>query len=162
MRKLAAEIEEKDTQLTLLNDDLAESQNHVRQLKYKNVGLQGEIRAKNEEIERRREEITDLIANRHVPRREEIDNVLCFIDKKADEKHQFYVIRCQKKALEKHKRCLRNRYPNMTILDECDDPNAIHRWNRFKNDSVHDFYRNHFNLDREGKELFETAFDIVV
>ena len=155
VRKLAAEIEEKNAQL-------AESQDLVRQLEFDNVGLQGEITAMDREIERRREENADLIANRHVPRREEIDNVLCFIDKNSDEQHQFYVIRCQKRALEKHRRCLRNRYPNMIILGECDDPNSIHRWNRFKSDSVYDFYRNHFNLDREARELFETAFDIAV
>ena len=50
----------------------------------------------------------------------------------------------------------------MIILGECDDANAVHRWNRFKSDSVYDFYRNHFNLDREARELFETAFDIAV
>ena len=155
VRKLAAEIEEKNAQL-------AESQDLVRQLEFDNVGLQGEITAMDREIERRREENADLIANRHVPRREEIDNVLCFIDKNSDEQHQFYVIRCQKRALEKHRRCLRNRYPNMIILGECDDPNSIHRWNRFKSDSVYDFYRNHFSLDREARELFETAFDIAV
>ncbi len=162
VRKPAAEIEEKESQLALLNDDFAESQDLVRQLEFNNVGLQGENRAKDQEIERRMTENADLIANRHVPRIEGIDNVLCFIAKKAGERHQFYVIRCQRKVLEKHKKCLRNRYPNMTVLDECNDPNAVHRWNRFKSESVHDFYRNHFNLDREGRELFETAFDILV
>lgn len=155
-------LKEKDTQLALMNNDLTESQDLVRHLEYNNTGLQGEIRAKDQEIERRREEISDLIANRYVPRRQEIDNVLCFIDKKANEKHQFYAIRCQQKTLEKHKRCLRNRYPNMEILGECDDANAMHRWCRFKKGSIHEFHRNHFNLDVEGRELFETAFDIVI
>ena len=154
-------IEEKNAQLALLNNDLAESQDLVRQLEFNNVGLQGENRAKDQEIERRMIENADL-RERYVPRIEGIDNVLCFIDKKANERHQFYVIRCQRRVLEKHKKCLKNRYPNMIVLDECDDPNAIHRWNRFKHDSVHDFKRNHFNLDGEGRELFETAFDIVV
>ena len=153
-------IDEKDTQIALLDDDLAESQEHARQLEYNNTGLQGEIRAKDQEIHRRREEVHDLIVNRHVPRRHPIDNILCFVDKKSDEKHQFYVIRCQRKAMEKHKRCLRNRYSDMVILGECDDGNAVHRWCRFKEDAILDFHRNHFNLDEEGRELFETAFDI--
>ena len=162
IRKLAAEIEEKDTQLALLNDDLTESQELVRQLEFDNVGMQGEITAMDREIERRREENADLIQNRHVPRRNLIDNVLCFIDKQSDEKHQFYIIRCQRRRLEHHKKCLRNRYPNMIILGECDDGNAVHRWCRFKEDCIQDFYRNHFNLDEEGRELFETAFDIEI
>ena len=63
--------------------------------------------------------------------------------------------------MEKHKRCLRNRYSDMVILGECDDGNAVHRWCRFKEDAIVDFHRNHFNLDKEGRELFETAFDMV-
>ena len=153
-------IDEKDMQIALLDDDLTESQKHARQLEYSNTGLQGEIRAKDQEIGRRRKEVQDLIANRHVPRRWSIDTILCFVDKKSSEKHQFYVIRCQQKTMEKHKRCLRNRYPDMVILGECDDGNAVHRWCRFKEDV--DFHRNHFNLDKEGRELYETAFDIAL
>ena len=155
VRKLAAAIDEKDAQLAILNDDLI-------QLQLNNTGLQGEITAMGREIERRQEEVRDLIVNRHVPRRYPIDNILCFVDKKANEKHQFYVIRCQRKSLETHKRCLKNRYPDMEVLGECDDGNAVHRWCRFKEDVIYDFYRNHFNLDEEGRELFETAFDIEV
>ena len=152
VRKLTAVVNEKDMQIALLDDDLAESQEHARQLEFNNTGLQGEIRAKNQEIDRRWNEVQDLIANRHVPRRHPIDNILCFVDKKSNEKHQFYVIRCQRKAMEKHKRCLRNRYSDMVILGECDDGNAVHRWCRFKEDAILDFHRNHFNLRRRGKE----------
>ena len=155
-------IDEKDMQIALLDDDLLNSQDLVRQLEYNNTGLQGEIRAKDQEIVRRQNELQDLIVNRHVPRKQEIDNVLCFVDKKSDDKHQFYVIRCQRKALETHKRCLRNRYPDMVILKECDDANAVHRWCRFKGEIINDFHRNHFNLNEEGRELFETAFDIAL
>ena len=163
VRKLAAELEEKNTQLALLNDDLTESQELVKQLEYNNTGLQREIRAKDQEIARRQDEVTDLIANRHVPRRRGIDNVLCFVDKKSDEKHQLYAIRCQRKALENHKRYLKKRYPEMEVLGECEDANAVHRWCRFKEEKITDFYRNHFNIDDdETRGLFETAFDIEV
>ena len=64
--------------------------------------------------------------------------------------------------MENHKRFLRERYPDMVILGECENANAVHRWCCFKEESVCDFYRNHFNLDEEGRELFETAFDIEV
>ena len=153
-------VEEKDMQLALLSNDLLKSQEHTRQLEYTNTELQGEIRAKDQEICRRQEEVQNLIPNRHVPRRQGIDNVLCFVDKRSNEKHQFYVIRCQRKALEKNKRCLPSRYPDMVILGECDDANGVHRWCRFKRETIKDFHRNHFNLNEEGRELFETAFDI--
>ena len=55
-------------------------------------------------ILRLNEEIDDLIANRHAPRRGCFENVLCFIKKNSGEGHPYYIIRCQYKQLEKHKR----------------------------------------------------------
>ena len=43
-------IDEKDMQIALLDDDLAGSQDLVRQPEYNNIGLQGEIRAKDQEL----------------------------------------------------------------------------------------------------------------
>ena len=40
-------------QIALHDNDLTESQDLVRQLEYNKTGLQGEIRAKNQEIVRR-------------------------------------------------------------------------------------------------------------
>ena len=66
VRKLAGEIDEerhkvqeKDMQLALLNDDLTESENLVRELEFNNTGLQGEIRAKDQELA--------VLRQRHVP-----------------------------------------------------------------------------------------------
>ena len=44
--------------------------------------------------------------------------------------------RCQNRQLEKYKRCLKLRYPNMEEAGRCDDPNAIHRWNIFKSEVI--------------------------
>ena len=111
VRKLASAIEEKDNQIQAL-----ENTNEAHQ----------------EKILRRNEEINDLIANQHAACRGCFDNVLCFIKKNSKEVHPYYVIRCQYRQLEKHKRWLKLRYPNMEVAGECHDPNAIHRWNRFK------------------------------
>jgi len=156
--RVQQDVKRKDTQLALLNDDLIESQELVKQLEYNNTGLQGEIRTKDKIVQ-------DLIDNRHVPReRGGVDNMLCFIDKGADEEeHRYYVIKCQQKSLEMNKWWLKKRYPDMAVLEECDDPNAMHRWCRFKVDVIKKpfYYKNHFSLDTlEKRELFETAFDI--
>ena len=82
------------------------------------------------------EEIDDLIANREVACRECFGNVLCFIKKNSKEVHPCYVIRCQYRQLQKHKQWLKLRYPNMEVTDKCDDPDAIHRWNRFKREVI--------------------------
>ena len=79
-----------------------------------------------QEILRLNEEINDLIANRHVGCRGCFDNVLCFIKKNSKEVHPYYVMRCQYRQLEKHKRWLKICYTKMEVADECDDLNAIH------------------------------------
>ena len=81
-------------------------------------------------------EIDDLIANKPVALRGSFDNVLCFIKKNSGEVHPYYVIRCQYKQLEKHKRWLKLCYPGMEVVDKCDDPNAIHQSNRFQREVI--------------------------
>ena len=105
VRKLASVIEEKDNQIQAL-----ETTNEAHQQK----------------ILRLNEEIDDLIKNRHVVHRGYFDNVLCFIKKNSKQAHPYYVIRRQYRQLEKHKKYLKLRYPNMEVHDECDDPNAFH------------------------------------
>ena len=59
VRRLAVVLEEKDSALALLNDDLTERDNYIQALEFNNVGLQGEIRAKDQEIDRRNNEIQE-------------------------------------------------------------------------------------------------------
>ena len=123
-----------------------------------------QIQAHQQKILRCNEEINDLIANRHVTRCGCFDNVLCFIKKNSKEVHPYYVIRCQYRQLEKHRQWLKLRYPNMEVADECDDPNAIHRWNRFKRELTKkaNYYKNYFSLTEEKRELLETALDVTI
>ena len=103
-------------------------------------------------------------ANRHIARRGCFDNVLCFIKKNSGEVHPYYIIRCQYKQLEKHKQWLRLRYPNMEVADKCDDPSAIHWWNRFKREVIKkpNYCKNYFRPTEEKRELLETALDITL
>ena len=116
----------------------------------------------NDDLAGRQREIADLIAHRHVPRQGCIDNVLCFVAKHCQEKHPYYVIRCQKKSLSTHQRLLRKRYPNMQVLEYCEDPNAVHRWAKFKEEVIEKqhYYKNHFTLTEDARELLETALDV--
>ena len=50
VRKLDSAIEEKDVAITLLNDDLQDRENQIQAIQYENVRLQGEIRAKDQQI----------------------------------------------------------------------------------------------------------------
>ena len=87
--------------------------NQIQTLEFTNEEERQEILSLNEEV-------NDLMANRHVTRCGCFDNVLCFMKKNSREVHSYYVIRCQYRQLEKDKRWLRLRYPNMEVADECD------------------------------------------
>ena len=143
VRKLASVVQEKDNQIQAL-----ESTNEKNQHK----------------ILRLNEEIGDLIKNRYVARRGCFDNVLCFIKKNSGQVHPYYFIRRQYRQLQKDKRWLKLRYPNMRVDDECDDPNATHRWNKFKREVIKkpNYYKNRFRLTEEKQELLETALDVTI
>ena len=121
-----------------------------------------ERQAHQQEILRLNEEINDLISDRHTAHHGCFNNVQCFIKKNIKEVHRYYVIRCQYRQLEKHKGWLRLCYPNMEVSDECDDPNAIHRWCRFNREVIKkpNYYKNHFSLTEEKQALLETALDV--
>ena len=108
--------------------------------------------------------IDNLIANRHVVRRGGFDKVLRFIKKNSGEVHPYYIIRCQYRHLEKHKRWLRLCFPNMELADKCNDPNAIHRWNRFKREVIKKayYYKNNFSLTEEKQKFLENALDVTI
>ena len=121
--------------------------------------IQYETREKDNQIAQY-DKIQDLI-ERYVPRCGVIDTVLSLIDKQCEnEPHKFYMIRCQYKNLNNHKKWLRKRYPNMIEKGESNDPNAVHRWCSFKENffSKENCYKNHFNMTEEQKELFENVF----
>ena len=50
----------------------------------------------------------------------------------------------------------------MTVADECDDPNSIHRWCRFKREVIKKlyYYKNHFSLTEEKRAFLEIALDV--
>ena len=138
---------------------LAHRDNQIEALEFTN---EEERQAHQQEILRLNEKISDLIANRHVARCGCFHYVLCLIKKNSGEVHPYYVIRCQYRQLEKHKQWPRPHYPNMEVADECDDPNAIHWWFRFKRKVIKkpNYYKNHFSLTEEKRGLLETALDV--
>ena len=163
-------IEEKDAALALLNDDLTEAQEHSKQLELNNTGLQGEITTYQAQLQVAHIENIDLIENRHVPRSGDIDTVLIAIEKNADTNEHDrarpfskYMLRCQRKQRSARLAVLRTKYPNMLVLEpECGDANAVHCWNRFKQGVLtkENYFRNHFNVPEDARELFEDMFDI--
>ena len=122
------------------------------------------IEEKEHKILKLNEEIDNFIRNRLVARRGYFDNVLCFIKKNSEEVHPYYVIQCQYRHLQKYKRSLKLRCPNMKEADRCDDPNAIHRWSIIKSEVIEkpNHYKNHFSLTEEKWELLETVLHVTI
>ena len=167
VRKLSQKLEEHHCRTTQLQQAVEDHDNRIQTIQHENVGLQGEIR-------NARRTITDLIENHHVSRSGAIDTVLVVVEKNADEdtkEHKKaknfdkYMLRCQKKQVDGRLSVLRAKYPNMVVLEpRCDDGNAIHVWNRFKQRVLtkKNYFRNHFRLPPDAEELFKDMFGILV
>ena len=52
----------------------------------------------------------------------------------------------------------------MEEADRWDDPNAIHRWKIFKSEVIEkpNYYKNHFSLTKEKRELLDAVLDVTV
>ena len=66
VRKLTSAIEEKDSALTLLTDDLQDRDNQIKAIQYENVALQAERDVYQAQLQRRQDTITHL-RTRYVP-----------------------------------------------------------------------------------------------
>ena len=145
-RKLAATLEEKDTQLALLSDDLVESRDLVRQLEFNNTGLQGEIRAKDWQIAQLQE--------RHVPHAKNpaLDNVIMIIRKHTTKGEDqlfdfpYYVARLQRRAICTKRRWFLEKFPSSEEIVIIDNPNSVHAFNRFEEEGHVKRFNCHFKL----------------
>ena len=156
-------IDEKDMQLALLNDDLTGSQEHARQLEYNNTGLRGEIRAKDQEIDRRREEIVEL-RERYVDRCRDPgkDNLVVITRKhtcEPDDKHfeySYYISRIQRCKISTKRRWLLDQFPESEEIVVIDNPNSVHAFNRLEEEGHVERYGCHFKLiDLTREDLYD-------
>ena len=75
------------------------------------------------------------------------------------------MVRCQKKQVDGRSSVLRAKYPNMVVLEPtCDDDNAIHGWNRFKQRFLtkENYYHNLFRLPPDAEELYRDVFSMLL
>ena len=131
-------IEEKDAITALLNDDL-------KNRKYESVGLQGEIRAKNQQIAALQRRYVGYLSD------EDKDNGISIITKNKDKSEYPYISICGKHGYRRHKvRVMLTRNKGSTLIADGDTPNAIVTYNFWREHSliVVDPNRSrHFRLD---------------
>ena len=154
-------IDEKDMQIALLDDDLTESQDLVRQLEFSNTGMQGEIRAKDQEIARRQLEIVEL-RERYVDhcRDPSKDNLVVITRKhEPDDKHfeyPYYISRIQRRVISTKRRWLLDQFPDSEEIVVIDNPNSVHTFNRLEEEGHVERYGCHFKLlDLTREDLYD-------
>ena len=156
-------IDERDMQIALLDDDLTESQDLVRHLEFHNTGMQGEIRAKDQEIARRQLELAQ-VRERHVDRcRDPGKNNLVVITRKhtcePDDEHfeyPYYISRIQRRAISSKRRWLLDQFPDSEEIVIIDNPNSVHAFNRLEEEGHVERYKCHFKLiDLTREDLYD-------
>ena len=110
-------IEEKDATIALLNDDL-------KNRELENVGLQGEIRAKDQQIAALQIRYVGYLSD------EEKNNGISIIAKANDEAEYSYMFICRQHSYRRHKvRMLLTRNKGNTLFADGDTPNTIATYN---------------------------------
>ena len=124
VRKLTAVVNEKDMQIALLDDDLLNSQEHAKQLEFNNTGMQGEIRAKDQQIAHLQQQYVPLLED-------ENKNYGITIIAKNDESvgYPFISICGQHGYRKQKKRVVLLKNPGSTEFADGPTPNAIVTYN---------------------------------
>ena len=139
-------IKEMEAALALLNDDLTELDCRIQKLEFDNVALQAQRDVYESQLQKCQDRIQDLMQNRHVPRAEDpgLDTIVMIIEKNStpeqDEfyEYPYYIARIQRRYAVTKKRWFRAQYPNHHfIVEELDNPNSIHAFNRFEEARVY-------------------------
>ena len=121
-------IDEKDMHIALLDDDLTESQDLVRQLEFWNTGMQGEVRAKDQQIAYLQQQYVPLLED------EGKNYGITIIAKKNDESvgYPFISICGQHGYRRQKKRMVLLKNPGSIEFADGPTPNAIVTYNMWR------------------------------
>ena len=140
-------IEEKDAAIPLLNDDL-------KNREHDNLALQAQRDVYKEQLQKCQDIITHL-KTRHVPHAKDPskDNIVMIIEKNtAPEEDEFYeypyyIARIQQRFITTKRRWFKAQYPHhRSIIQELDNVNSIHAFNRFEEKGYVERFQYHFRL----------------
>ena len=140
-------IEEKDAAITLLNDDL-------KNREHDDVSLQAQ-RDKCKDQSQKCQDIVTHLRTRHVPNAKDPgkDNVVMIIEKNtAPEEDEFYeypycIARMHRRFISTKKRWFKAQYPHHRfIIEELDNVNSIHGFNRFEEKGYVERFQCQFRL----------------
>ena len=133
-----------------------EQNNQVQAIQYKNVILQAQRDMYQAQLQRCQDQIRGLIINRHVLHANDPgkDNIVMTIEKNTaheeDEIYEYlyYTARIQRRFISTKRQWFRAQYPHRRlIIEELDNVNSIHAFNRFEDEGHIQRFRCHFRLD---------------
>ena len=143
-------IEEKDAAIALLNDDL-------KNREYENVGLQGEIRARDQQITALQKRYVGYLSD------EDKNNGITIIARNNQEAEYPYISICRQHGYRRHKvRVLLTGNKGSTLFADGDTPNAIVTYNFWREHRLIVVNRNrlrHSRLDTINQEQLLTLSD---
>ena len=140
-------IEEKDTTIALLNDDL-------KNREHDNVALQAQRDVYKEQLQKCQDIITHL-KKRYVPHAKDPgkDNIVMIIEKNTtpeeDEfyEYPYYIARIQRRFINTKRRWFKAQYPHHRfIVEDLDNANSVHAFNRFEEEGFVKRFQCHFRL----------------
>ena len=148
-------IEEKDATIVLLNDDL-------KNREHDNVALQAQRDVYKEQLQKC-QDIFSHLETRYDPHAKDPgkDNIVMIIEKNtAPEEDRFYeypycIVRIQRRSINTKKRWIKAQYPyHRFIMDELDNPNGIHAFNKFEEKGFVERFQYHFRLVDTPRDAF--------
>ena len=118
---------------------ITDCDNRIQTIEYENVGLQGEIRAYQAQLQVSQNRIAELV-ERYVDycRNPGKDNIVIIVRKHTtpenDKYHNFpyYISRIQRRKRYVKLRWLERHFPDHEVIVETDNPNSIHAFNRLE------------------------------
>ena len=132
---------------------ITDRNNRVQAIEYENVGLQGEIKAKDQQIEASQNKIAEPV-ERYVDhcRSPSRDNIVIIVRKHTtpenDKYHNlpYYIARIQRRKRYVKLQWLEGHFPDYEVIVEIGNPNSIHAFNRFEEKGHVERKFNHFRL----------------
>ena len=163
-------IIEKDAAIALLNDDLKNRDKQIQAIQYQNVALQAQRDVYKDQLQKYQGIITHL-KTIHVPNAKDPgkNNIVMIIEKNTapeeDEfyEYPFYTARIQRRSITTKNRWLKAQYPHHRfIIEEVDNANSIHAFNRFEEKGYVERFQCHFRLVDIPRDVFYALATIPV
>ena len=133
---------------------ITDCDNRIQTIEYENVGLQGEIRAYQAQLQVSQNRIAELV-ERYVDhcRNPSKDNIVIIVRKHTtpenDKYHNFpyYISRIQRRRRYVKLRWLERHFPDHEVIVETDNPNSIHAFNRLEEEERIEHKYNYLTRD---------------